>query len=484
MSTRSALDGNSFPYLATTPTATTVYATATSAIHPIVGHVRSLGPSQNEPTKQYVREPFARPIPLSDSLLVPGINIDLVKDYPMASDTSCHTENLDLQLAPLVGTPHLSRDGGKGGVINGQNVFIFCDTATFSDIDWEWLDFISNSVAIDRGMNAAHEQALNFELEDAVGQWSDDIGRLRGFAPMTTAEQSYSIKMPGGGDRYAVWPGSSLIPLNATHGPMYANLIFDKVDMATQAYQLARLRNTLLVVSTSYFDPSSTRALNQIFTEDELAWGSLGCILSWGKSSPGVNEGKIHVFAAIEHGVLTGRVEVKDFLEKSRYEFWDGDEWTSEMPTNSSAATILDTPIIDFDIIYSPRHLTFIMVYLTHYADTTYYYRYLKKDKPILPSYTPGTTNVVDDDDAINNNNQPDFVVHDQWSEELILYNPAKPRAGKYIYAGSVHAGYFSSDNMTAGGNKMLLSWSEHTGLDAASAESGYTHMTVVVTME
>jgi hypothetical protein len=44
-----------------------------------------------------------------------------------------------------------------------------------------------------------------------------------------------------------------------------------------------------------------------------------------------------------------------------------------------------------------------------------------------------------------------------------------------------LHAGYFGSDDITNGGWDILLTWTEHTGQDASSTESGYAHMSAHV---
>lgn len=135
---------------------------------------------------------------------------------------------------------------------------------------------------------------------------------------------------------------------------------------------------------------------------------------------------------------------------------------------------------MDFDLFYSPYHKTFIMVYLTPHADNTFYYRYLRASDPITPAYAHGQ-------DTSSFDYEYDFVeeiLKHPWSEEQILYTAATPPAGNYIYAGSVHAGYFGDGDITKGGTKLLLSWTEHTGEDAATPKSGYAHMTAGVELE
>jgi hypothetical protein len=135
---------------------------------------------------------------------------------------------------------------------------------------------------------------------------------------------------------------------------------------------------------------------------------------------------------------------------------------------------------MDFDLFYSPYHQTFLMVYLTPHADNTFYYRYLNASEPIIPPY-------LDPSSAPNLDSPTDYVqniLSHPWSEEAILFKAPTPPSGNYVYAGSVHAGYFGDQDITKGGTKMLLSWTEHTGLDANTPESGYSHVTAGVELE
>ena len=132
---------------------------------------------------------------------------------------------------------------------------------------------------------------------------------------------------------------------------------------------------------------------------------------------------------------------------------------------------------MDVDLFYSPYHATFIMVYLTCDADNTFYYRYLQSDHAIVHPCPTNSSDAASDSDCVEN------IIKYPWSDPQVLYKAPAP-AVSYIYAGAVHAGYFGNDDITNGGTKMLLSWTEHTGQDAASPQSGYAHMTAGVTLE
>lgn len=120
---------------------------------------------------------------------------------------------------------------------------------------------------------------------------------------------------------------------------------------------------------------------------------------------------------------------------------------------------------MDFSVFYSPRHLTFIIVYLTAYADSTFYFRYLQADQGILPSFVPGGDS---SSDYVEN------ILKYKWSQEQVLYKAPQGMSGKYIYSGGPHLGYFGSNDIINGGTKMLLSWTAPTGLDPATLTSEY----------
>lgn len=130
---------------------------------------------------------------------------------------------------------------------------------------------------------------------------------------------------------------------------------------------------------------------------------------------------------------------------------------------------------MDIDILYSPRHLTFIAVYLTAYADSTFYYRYLQADFAVLPSYAPGGDKSAD---AVEQ------MVQYEWSEEQVLYKAPKGLDGHYIYSGGVHQGYYGADDISNGGPRMLLSWTAPTGLDPSTLKSEYEIFTAEVVWE
>ncbi|KAK5418548.1 hypothetical protein LTR06_002298 [Exophiala xenobiotica] len=450
--------------LKTDPTPRSKQASSSSNL--IVKEVKILGSSTNKPTTQYVSHVPASPEKLGGNILVPGINADLITKYPIAGDTGVWCDEdipLDLDTANMKVVPHMSRDGGKGGTINSTHIFVFCDTASFQ-IDGtsnQMVGFVSSSVATDDGMKALLGQPL--DLVDNLGEWQDDVGRMRGFAPMTTGEESFNIALSGDGYRYAVWPESSLIPLNASHALLYPALVYDVVDMSTQSAVFHDLGNSILLVSVDEkYGPTAQRVAKQLYQQNQVTFGTLGGIRSWGSSGVGGNSGNIYLFGQTDHGVLVARTTPNSFTDLSTYTYWDGKSWSNSMPSSSSNATMIDIPIQDLDVVYVPALRSFVMVYLNTLADNTFYYRNLPLD-----------LNVDQNDDY-------DHIVTSQWSDEKVLTKIDSPAEG-FIHAGGLHAGYFGEDDITNGGWKVLITWTEHTGQDAASPESGYAHKSAYV---
>lgn len=288
------------------------YASSDSIIPPKVAGSHLQGPSHNAPSSQYfdIQEPAG--ITLAKTLLTTGVNSDLSTGYPISSETGVLEVNTSTQsqLSSLTDTPHLSRDGGKGGMLNGEHLFIFCDTGSYSPptstANGNFLGFVSSSVAIDVGMNGLSGKAL--DLQDGVGEWSDNVGRMRGFAPLTTGEMAYNEALQGNGQRYAIWPESSIIPLDATTAIIYAPIVYDNVNMATKAAVFTYTGSTLLTITAGgKGGPVAERTVRKIFDQDEVEWGCAGGLRSWGASGVGGDDGSVYLFGNVAGGLLVAR---------------------------------------------------------------------------------------------------------------------------------------------------------------------------------
>ena len=288
------------------------YASGDSILAPKIAGTHLQGPSQNAPSSQYLDIEAPTGITLAKILLTTGVNGDLSTDYPISPETGVLEVNISTQssLNPLTNTPHLSRDGGKGGMLNGEHLFVFCDTGSYSPptstIDGNFLGFVSSSVAIDVGMNGLSGKAL--ELQDGIGEWSDNVGRMRGFAPLTTGEMAYNEAVQGNGQRYAIWPESSIIPLDSTTAIIYAPIVYDNVNMATKAAVFTYTGSTLLTITAGgKGGPVAERTVNKVFNQDEVEWGCAGGLRSWGASGIGGDDGNVYLFGNVAGGLLLAR---------------------------------------------------------------------------------------------------------------------------------------------------------------------------------
>lgn len=440
-----------------------------------VKETKQIGSSSNKPTKQYVSHPLVQPLKLASHMTVPGVNLDLLRDYSVAADTGVWNANnfvLEATLADMKTTPHLSRDGGKGGIINGTNIFIFCDTGVYSD--GEFVAFVSSSVATDQSMNALEDKPI--ELVDHIGEWQDDVGRMRGFAPMTEGEEAYNKAVSGDGYRYAVWPESSPICLNASISLIYASLVYDTVDMNNiEDYNLTYFGNTLLETKVDpKFGPYADRIVPYLFKENEIPFGSLAGFRAWGKSGYGNMDGEIMLFGkSPDHnipGVFAAKTYPENFTDLGSYVYWNGREWSSDRTgPEDASAMFLNIPVIDLEIIYMPKSRTFMMIYTVFPPDNTFYYRqlypYSDHKRGVHPPY-----------EQYGDEQWGDTIVTGEWEEDQhVLYKVPDPAVGR-MYAGGVHAGYYGNEDITNGGDSILLTWTEHTGKEGESPESGYAH--------
>ena len=298
------------------------FASGDSIITPKVAGTHLQGVSKNTPSKQYIEYDAPKAPELASSLLTVGVNGDLTTGYPISPQTGVLSVNASTQskLGNIDGTPHLSRDGGQGGMINGHHIFVFCDTGSYttttSSSNGKFLGFVSSSVAVDVGMNGLKGEPLN--LQDGIGEWSDDVGRQRGFAPLTEGEQAYNQAVQGKGQRYAIWPEAPIIPLDGTSGILYAPIVYDNVNRATKATKFTYTGETLLTITVDDISgPIAKRTVPKIFDQDEVGWGAGGGLRSWGASGVGGNDGSVYLFGNIQGGILLARTSAAKVADRN-----------------------------------------------------------------------------------------------------------------------------------------------------------------------
>jgi len=214
---------------------------------------------------------------------------------------------------------------------------------------------VSNSIALDFGMNPAQGQAL--QIGDPMGAYSGPNGALRGFVPFTQGESYYNGNSKG---RIAIWPESSVIPLTGTSALQYAPIVL----INGTGYHYAG--TTMYEISIpSEGGPVADRVATRLFdTTSGVEWGCLGGLRSY--SSDGQTGGNVYILGNHKGGLMIGRAPIDSAADATAYTYWQGgNSWTATQPGKTSTTnTFLSGAFSTVDIFYSPRHLTFIAVYM------------------------------------------------------------------------------------------------------------------------
>lgn len=226
-------------------------------------------------------------------------------------------------LQPLKWNPLLSRDGGRGGVINGVRFFIFADTNIASPANGSqqgsFEGFVSNSVAIDVGLNAANGKPIM--LQDGVGEWSNNVGTMRNWIPLTTGEQAYNQLYQTKGQRYAMWPTSSVTPITNDTSVMWSPMVYSDINSTsgTATFPYAGATQALVTVpNLEVGGPVAQRTNTLMWGQNDVEWGCIGGVRIWGPSGLGGSDGTIYVFGAVTYGLLMARVAADSVTDKSQ----------------------------------------------------------------------------------------------------------------------------------------------------------------------
>ena len=287
----------------------------------IIADTRFHGPTVNEPSSQYIHQTSSPLVRLTQNDYAIGVDPSLSVNYPISDNTGVLSLNTSTQgeLAPLKAIPRVSRDRRKGGLLNDQHLFIFSDTGSYTSPanlsqEGTFLGFVGSSVATAGNEGLVSE---SITLKDGIGEWSDDVRRKRGFVPLTRGEESYNMQMQSQGQRYAVWPESSIIPLDRNNAILYSPIIYDDVNMDTQAAAFTYAGTSLLTITAGNLGgPSAQRSAKRIFNEDEVEWVCAGGIRSWGAMGPGGTDGRVYLFGNIKSGLLFARVNATDVTSR------------------------------------------------------------------------------------------------------------------------------------------------------------------------
>lgn len=326
-------------------------------------------------------------------------------------------------MASLSTTPSMSRDQGKGGNVAGVNIFVFADTGAYSTPPASGVasfnGFTSNSIAVDRGMGPASGKPVT--LSDPIGAYMNKNGATRGFIPWTAGEAAYNNMMISYSQRWAIWPESSFVPLNPTTSLLFAPIVYANTSGGSS---FSYAGTTLVEITVpSIGGPVANRIAPLLFPKSSVEWGCMGGIRSFGPD--GQTGGKVYILASAgASGLYMGRTNATTVTDAASYEFYQGSGiWNSTVPTSTSTAkSITYGAFSTVDIFYSPRHLTFIMVFQNVYCDNNIYWRWLRASKPILPTYAGGSW-----DDMV------EAITMYSWGPSAVLMALPAPASG-YTY--------------------------------------------------
>lgn len=333
---------------------------------------------------------------------------------------------------------------------------MFADTGTHpvNSTDHDEVDFFASSVAIDQGRLAA--PGVPPVMVDHPGEYDDATPVQRGFVGYTEGEYAFTVDQEQYGNRYALWPESGITYLDSTRAVHWAAIVY---VCAPCQNVFSTAGNTLLEITVDPIGgPHAERVVTELFGQNETQYGTVAGVRSWGSEGPGGMDGYVYAIATVSEGfsggLLLSRVTPENVADKSSYEYYLNStrSWSSTPPnaTDPSADFFLAGAYANLDLLYSPRHLSWVLVYETPYADNRFYYQVLKATEPILPSYAGGNY-----DDIVT------AVYEFPWSDPILLFQAPTPANGHYVYGGGVNPGYFDDDDFVNGGTKMLVHWSE-----------------------
>lgn len=212
--------------------------------------------------------------------------------------------------------------------------------------------------------------------------------------------------------------------------------------------------------------PVANRIAPLMWGANDVEWGTVGGIRSWGPSGPGGSDGSVYVFGATSNGLLLAKVAPANVGNLASYTYYNGaGSFTSAVPNINSTATFISGAFSTVDVFYSPRHQTFIMVYQSNYADNQLHWCYLQSDHGIIPGYAGGA-----DADYVAN------IYKYSWSASQVLLATTVPPAGMYTYGGGSFAGYYDAQDIVNGGTRMLTTWTHPTGENPGNADTSYFH--------
>ncbi|KAM7211181.1 hypothetical protein V8F06_013440 [Rhypophila decipiens] len=207
--------------------------------------------------------------------------------------------------------PNIYRDGGGGGKISGINFIIFSDGLYTSggvpkSDNSNLLNFSSNSLAASNYDGRAIQDLFDFGT------------------PHKGPKQQIPYYYNGGENDFttAIWPNQGITTLCGDICGVSFPSVINRT--AISAGQDSRS------ISLTAYGPVVTRPTQRLFVRGEPLFGGFGTLVG--------TDGYLYLFAAItktadnSNGLKMARVRQNAFADRSQYQYWNGNSWSSKMP--------------------------------------------------------------------------------------------------------------------------------------------------------
>ncbi|KAI9737001.1 MAG: hypothetical protein M1834_000590 [Cirrosporium novae-zelandiae] len=352
----------------------------------------------------------------------------------------------------------VSRDGGSSVLINNRIIWLYDDTESLST-DGDQLAFVSNSAAY---ANAANENIRAVEDYEVIKSGKDKNGNQqwaiignvtapdgRGWIPLLPQEVEFNNQSKGL-QRLALWPGANPTPINGTSAFLFTPIVLVTVDPSDPSGIFQSDGMALISLSAPSSGPLATRIGSAIFLANEVPFGGFASILGTASLSTASqrpsNDQDVYLLGKTDYGLQLARVPLTNLSSFNAYTFFDPltHDFTTTAPnrnTTSASQLYLSGSFSSGSLFYSPYFSTFILIYFTNLADSTFYVRFLDLSAPL---------NTASEDWPPNGKNgtgisasSAEALAHYAWSPPQPLYK-SPPGTGGYNYAAFAHPEYFN----------------------------------------
>ena len=284
--------------------------------------------------------------------------------------------------------PHIFRDGGGGGTVNGQHIIMFADgtyTRGLPPTDLSrMVSFVSNSIGV-LGSNTSATTSIARVTDAGTPDRGPDQA-----IPFFTSQGETPHDT-------AVWPNcnvATVVEADASTRDVYGVSFPEVIDRnAFRAQKEALLYNTPIAIRMDAKQrPVVTRPQQSLFMRGEVTFGSF-CLYSDAVGSSSVSgaaagggsggSGYLYLFGRISdpkssksNGLKLARVRPQGqaWAKRSNYEFWDGKQWGRRMPAmlDDGVANVFNYSVDGFgthygpgsgDIWWSSAHQVYVMLF-------------------------------------------------------------------------------------------------------------------------